>query len=844
MIKSSKDILPNDIADIGGKAKGLLVLQSMGFKVPSFIVISCTTIARWQRLAKSENNIAQIIADDLKDLNDFDYTNVAVRSSAIGEDSDAHSFAGIHSSVLNVKNKAEAIIAIIQVVNSAYSDVALAYRKNNNLPVDDIKIAIVIQKMVRARFSGVAFGVDMETGCRRSAWVSVTDGLGEALVSGQVSGDDYVYTDGYLRWRAGGKREDVEKNILMLVGQAALFISEKQKMVMDIEWSFDGVQCWFVQARPVTSLPPEKNEKETVFDNSNIQESYCGVTTPLTFSYASIAYSRVYRQLMEFMLIPEKHIQEFSPQLNNMLGLVRGRVYYNINSWYAGLLFMPSFGKRKQEMEDMMGLEESVDFVQGQKFTGVQKALKLPRMVKLIGTMVYRFARMKTLVREFDLWFNELYASAKIETIYQQTEWELIQNIKKYQDLFLEKWGIPVLNDTKVMMDMGRVKRLLEKYGATVELKSLIYGSEVESIKPTLGIHSLSKLLAKNQFLVDMLMQHKGSALMECLQLFNENVYYQVQEFITQYGDRCMGELKLETITMRQDPEVLFSMIRGYIQGGLHLKDNLFQNHDEAVLKQTMDKVTAKMSFVEKFTFKRGLRKLKTSIADRELMRLHRTRNFGLMREYFLAVGAIWQRRGFLESHRDIFLLTQDEVFQICEGRYYGHEIKTLIVDRKQQFEFHKTQPVKTQMKAQFPNSFSIYTFENGVDSGAAEFNGLSCSQGCVEAEVVVVSSPEEARDLKGKILVAERTDPGWTPLFALVKGVIIEKGSMLSHSAVIAREMGIPAVLGIQNISTMLKTGDRVRLDGTNGNIRIIDSGLAQATADVEFEVPHTSSL
>lgn len=826
MIKSFNDLSHSGLSLVGGKIKGLCLLKANGLAVPEFHAIDAQTVKTWLAQVTFDKRLFDIVAKDIQNCDERIFQNVAIRSAVLGEDSESHSFAGIHESVLNVVNREQAIAAIVKVIESAFSPLAIDYRRKNHLNETDILISIVIQKMIQPVFAGVSFGVNLLTGCRQSAWLSVVNGLGDKLVSGKAEGQEFYYQNGKLfSLTSESLQTETEKKFLYEIAQATLSLSEDQKMIMDVEWCYDGQQCWYVQARPVTSLPVIKNQSATVFDNSNIQESYCGVTTPLTFSYASIAYSKVYGQLMELMLISDTEIKKFNPQLSNMLGLVKGRVYYNINSWYVGLLYLPSFGKRKKEMEDMMGLEKPVDFVQGQQFSTIEKIQKIPQMLRLIGLMIYRFARMESSVREFKVWFEAIYQSASIDKIYQQSEEEIFENIKRYQELFLEKWGTPVLNDTKVMMDMGRVKRKLEKYGFQGEIKSLIYGSEIESVKPTLEIHKLSKMFALDPIALNLLNMYKGTELFQQLSFFANEIYQSIKEYISNYGDRCMGELKLETITIRQDPEILFSMIRSYIRADLHKKEALFHIHNDEEIKKIFSEVTDKMNFIERKIFEKNILNLKNSIANRELMRLHRTKNFGLMREYFLALGKHWQQKKYLHSFRDIFFLTQDEIFQIFEGRFYGANLIDVIDVRKKHFESFKSVKVDTQVKISKPSSLSELVFEEVKVGDGRQFKGLACSQGIVEGEVAIVESPDDIEDLHGKILVAERTDPGWTPLFALIKGVVIEKGSMLSHSAVIAREMGIPAVLGINQITKALKTGDVIRLDGTNGNIQVIRS-------------------
>src|SRR6185503_17215572 len=151
-------------------------------------------------------------------------------------------------------------------------------------------------------------------------------------------------------------------------------------------------------------------ESDLVFDNSNIQESYCGVTTPLTFSFASHAYFEVYSQLMGMMGFSEAETRAHDRRHRELLALINGRVYYNIGNWYRGLLFLPSFGRNKADMERMMGLTEPVDFVEDSKPGWRQKLATVPRMAQTLVRLLAAFARIDSKFARFEASFEKKYS--------------------------------------------------------------------------------------------------------------------------------------------------------------------------------------------------------------------------------------------------------------------------------------------------------------------------------------------------------------------------------------------------------------------------------------------------
>ena len=379
----------------------------------------------------------------------------AVRSSMVGEDSDAFSFAGQLDSFLFQTSVEEVAESIKRCWASAFGDRSLAYHLRSGLPIFDIRVGVVIQRMINGSVSGVMFTADPVSGDREVSLITAAWGQGEGIVSGLCNTDEFYWSHGgsekssklalkdiqVVRASGGGGtvEEDVQEELQEVrclseaevdkIGQEGVRIAERFGKPQDIEWTIEGGELFVVQSRPITSLPapPNKDGPEVVWDNSNIQESYCGVTTPLTFSYAVRAYETAYRQTAEALQVPREEIESFRPYLKNLLGLIRGRVYYNINNWYRGLLAFPSFGTNKSDMEKMMGLEDPVDFVEDTVLSMGEKVRKLPRMLKTLGVLLWEFRRLPKTVPAFLANFEENYRRVDREALKSMTFSQLME---------------------------------------------------------------------------------------------------------------------------------------------------------------------------------------------------------------------------------------------------------------------------------------------------------------------------------------------------------------------------------------------------------------------------------
>ena len=418
----------------GGKAANLWELTARGYPVPPWLCISATVFDRFHAAPELDDTLRAEVLRRLCDMG-LSNTPVAVRSSGLEEDSAELSFAGQFDSYMYQQGENQIFDSILRCWSSAHSERIVAYRAASGVSGAGVRMGVLIQKMVDSEIAGVAFSrnplrpADRSTAVVESVW-----GQGEGLVSGAVDADRFEVDRSSLEIRAelatkshalirnqrGGTRKvelDAERACAPSLTSAQ--VRDVATMVIDLErdfgkpqdceWAFTGGGLFCLQTRPITALPPDSvfdatvtGREPIIWDNSNIIESYAGVTTPLTFTHVNRCYREVYIQFCRVMGVPERIIAEHEPVFRNMLGLVRGRVYYNLVNWYRLLALFPGVARSKGFMETMMGVKQSLT----PELAALFDSLRSPeypawRRVALAATTSYRLTRIRRYVRDF-----------------------------------------------------------------------------------------------------------------------------------------------------------------------------------------------------------------------------------------------------------------------------------------------------------------------------------------------------------------------------------------------------------------------------------------------------------
>ena len=801
---------------------------------------------------------------------------VAVRSSAIGEDASGESFAGLHDSFLFVRGREELLDAVRKVWASAYNERALSYRKEKGLPLEDIAVAVIVQQMVHARSSGVVFTANPVTGNPHELVVSALYGAGEGLVSAGLDADNYTVSKQDLSFREdlaskeerlvlddstgrGLKREPLPEPLreastltgeqVMKVAEVGLALERHFGRPQDIEFSFDEEGDLLVlQTRPVTTVaeygPAAGNR--LIWDNSNIIESYSGVTSPLTFSVIRHAYEIVYHVFAEVMGIPDEVVKRNQTTFANMLGLIRGRVYYNLLNWYRLIHLFPGFDYSKGFMESMMGLREPAALEDAEDEPGFFKRyfVELPKLLRLLFRSARNFIRIRTIVDDFQRHFDT-HVSAWRAMDFDALPPERIMTLyHEMDDAILWNWRAPIINDFYVMIFYGTLKKLCVSWcgdeAGTLQNDLLCGEGDIESTKPTKMLLELASTARANPELADAILNRPPDALAEELPLDSrfEEFNGEIARYLSLYGFRCMNELKLEEYSLRDRPAFLYQMIRNYI--ALDDDEALSVEAMEARERETranaemraFDSIRASRSlFPRTAVFRWVLRNARLGVKNRENLRFARARIYDLLRDMFRSIGRRLVREGLLDHTDDVFYLTVEELWDYIKGTAVTANIRELAALRKTEFDEYRRDEeaapddrFETFGMVYDRNLFRDWT-SVPLEAEEGVLQGTGCCPGEVTGPVKVIRSPSDDMSLSGEILVAGRTDPGWVPLYPSVSGILIERGSILSHSAIVAREMGIPTVVGIPGLLAAFETGQWVTMDGSAGTVRAVES-------------------
>jgi len=878
---------------LGGKAANLAVLESLGFPVPSWYAI--TTAAFEAALVRSpvltpdeirarilevpfppglEEEIAA--AHEARIGPDGESAYVAVRSSAAGEDAAGESFAGLHDSFLFVRGREQLLIAIRKVWASAWNERALAYRRAKGISLDSIAVSVVVQRMIEARTSGVLFTANPLSGSVHEIVLSALWGAGEGLVSTGLDADtwtvdketlditpslaakterlilDAAAGGGLLRAAVPGADRDrpsLSDDEVRTLARLGLAVERHYRRPQDLEFAVDlEGRPFLLQARPVTTveeLGPAAGNR-LIWDNSNIIESYSGVTSPMTFSFIRQAYSIVYHCFAEVMGIDARTVKANREVFGNMLGLFRGQVYYNLFNWYRLVRLFPGFNYNKSFMESMMGVREPARMAGEEaappSVSRLQRyTVELPALLRLLSRSVRNFLSIRRIVGDFQAHFRRHYEEWSALDFRAMPPHELAALYGEMEDKLLWEWKAPIINDFFVMVFYGTLKRLCVSWcgdqSGSLQNDLLCGEGGIESTEPTKMLLGLAAKARRQPELRALLLQAPAEDLAREIPAdprFSEFAAG-IARYLDLYGFRCVNELKLEELSLRDRPAFLYQILRNYLAAeDSSALDTTFQEEREGRVRREAEAraFQAIRGPVRRAVFRRILGNARLGVKNRENLRFARTRIYGLLRELLRAVGEDFVGKGLLDRSDDIFYLTLDEVWDFTKGRAVTMNLKGLAALRRAEFDAWRQQDPPADRFESFGLPYFRNRFQGRPHAAVASEDGLlrgtGCCPGIVTGPVKVLRTPSEDARLDGEILVAERTDPGWVPLYPSVSGLLIERGSILSHSAIVAREMGIPTIVGIAGLVSTLKTGQVVTMDGGVGTVKVEESSQA----------------
>ena len=744
------------------KAENLKILKDRGLIVPSFDVI------KWE--------------DRDKEIDISKYKGMyAIRSSSNIEDSDLSSFAGQFDTYLNVKDK-DINKKVKDCFNSINNLNIKDYINKRHLTNNEITMDVIIQKMVDSDYSGVMFSSSPE-GLLNETVITVGKGLGSGIVEDKVDTTTYYYNNTDDIYYYDGKKDYLSKDLIDQLIRNKNRIVELLGDYQDIEFAIKDDRIYILQARKITTID---DSKLTILDNSNIVESYPGVSLPLTISFVNFVYTNVFKKVAFRILHNKKVLNKYDDNLNNMVGSSSGRVYYKISNWYTIIRFLPMNSKIIPVWQEMMGVKNksiSSDKVKVGFLTRIKSYYHaIHEFNKAPKNMDYLNNKFIEVNNYFNDNFKEDLSIEEVKTIYDKVK----------EDILID-WDITLVNDMYSFLYTALLKNRLKKKNVSEDTINNYFSgiSNIESLKPI-------------KSLINLAYQKDKISKEEYKELYND--------YIDKYGDRSLEELKLESETFRTNHKLLDNKINEYRKDLNKLNELYTSINKEKESNINDDAIT-------RFLSKRAM----LGIKNREISRLNRSRIYGMVRSMFLSIGNTLHKKKLISDKKDIFYLTIDEIFD-----YKNYDLKKIIKDRKEDYKIYNELPNYSRLIFMNKEFDKHHTRVNNVEKTFDKdiLFGTSTSKGITEGYALVVDDVTKSIDTKDKILVTKMTDPGWVFLLATAKGVISEKGSLLSHTAIISREIGIPSIVGVDSATSIIKTGDYIKMDANSGKIEIMKRG------------------
>ena len=759
------------------------------------------------------------------------------------------------STPFSLFRKSELAVHIAKCRASADSERVRLYRgTSRNAPM-----CVIVQQMIRSQASGVLFTAN-PAGALTETVIVAAYGLGEGVVQDRVETDTCIVDrlTGRLRTETAHKTRKVdcteaacggvglmpvppeladqpvltEAEVLLLADTGASIGRLYPHCFVDIEWCLDEQRrLCILQCRPVTTIPAGEF---TIIDNSNIIEGYPGITQALTFSILKDGYRKNVTALARSIGIQARAIDAARRALEHMVAYVEGRVYYNLTSWHRIFDLVPGGGGWLCPLFDTM-----IGAAQGLPAEAVRVAQRLSvrhaqQYIQVGIRLLIRFfsakRRAKRYQREF-LAIQNMFRASRIETL---TSHELIELWLQLDTRIFRLIHIPLLNDLFLMLLVPATKKALARAGvpdAENLFNALMCGEDVmESVLPVRSIVRLAEQARSRTELVQALRLAVASQQPGDL----DGLFTRYPEFakdfhahIDLYGDRLPQELKIETVSFRENPLLFADAVLRQIETDMTVKGLRAREH--AVREEGEARLHRGLAGKPLHRLVTGylLRKTRQGLASRESSRLDRARFFGMFRALARAMGRNLAQEKAILDPRDVNHLTFEELKDYIMGSSADTDIKSLIALRKQQLDiFQDRSPAERMLlRGTVYRNFIVQNRpagipETSIGAGAARLQGIPCAPGMVEAEALVVDSPDISLPVTGKILVARMTDPGWVFLMVSAAGLIVERGSLLSHTAIIGRELGIPTIVGVKDACRLISSGSRIRMDGATGHI------------------------
>ena len=783
---------------------------------------------------------------------------VAVRSSATAEDLPGASFAGQQESYLNIEGAEAVLMAIKRCWSSLWTPRAMAYRKQQGIDAGSASMAVMVQHMVAADVAGILFTTNPVTGAQDEMVIEAAWGLGESIVGGRVNPDTIVVekATGQIRQMrlgekaimtvpvAGGTAEvEVESQkrarVALSSAQIAALVSNGCTIEslftvpQDIEWAFVGERLYILQTRPVTTIATgmtkhrhehisqvpvapgddswdqESNKPPRPYDlwtRTNFGENLPFPVTPLT--------STGFPLIMGQNIDPAQEGAQVARRFYGRLYINEGAVMHMLSEDYG----LPSF-----VIDSMWGSSRRGKHKSKGKFRPWRLARRIPSLLRMLSQQRKKgkagsgkqtpdqfFAQINGWVSDF--------MQRDLQSLDDRALWA--EGIPAWSErgAYVMSKNIAISAPSAIMY--GLLERLVgwwaKRKEITHDLVTGISGVYSAEVGPLLW-HMAQAL--RDAGLADMVLDRSPEEALASLRLMPEAGQFmeQFEVFLRRHGHRCPNEVELLHPRWAESPQQVIELLAGYVQAGDTLNPEEAERRQQQRRAEAIALVEKRLGPVRRKILRSVLAKAQNAVRVRDNSRYAVTKFLFPTRKVFALLGQRWTERGWLAQPDDIFFLTVSELEKlVAEGNPQAleHDLHTLVANRRLAYEYWFTVVPPDVIG---PDGVPVMEAEKE----AVALSGVPVSGGRARGVARIVLDPREAARLHaGEILVTQATDPGWTPVFPLVSGLVLEIGGQLSHGAIVAREYGVPAVLNVQGAMRRIQDGQVIIVDGDVGKV------------------------
>lgn len=758
---------PKNANLIGRKAASLAWLQNANFLIPKTIVCTTQLFDDWQKQKALPLSLAPELASHLNKNKKY-----AVRSSGTLEDMTENSFAGQYETRLQIQGVEAIAEAIEQVLESTNSEQLHSYLKEAGIDQNKVSMAVIVQEMVKPVISGVAFSKNPITGFDETI-IEAVEGTGTQLVQGTVTPARWVYKWGKWITYPNEKAILTDEQVDHLLEQISS-ISDKYNQPADIEWVFDGEQFYFVQIRPITTL-----QTLNIYSNRISKEVLPGIILPLIWSINVPLVNTAWIKMFTELIGPN------GLQPADLSKSFHYRAYFNMGA--MGVIF-DAMGMQPETLEVMIGLEGGD---QRPSFRPSLKIMKhMPRMLKFAWQKWRYAAEIEKKLPIFQAEYDHL-ASLPMP----ETEPELIQAIDHLFNLTIDMAYMNIVGPLLSQLYTTQFNRQLDKDGiSSTSFDFRADSAEFEPYDPNIALEKL------NQASSDL--SHEDQSQLEAGTLNSDSEPFasKFESFVHQFGHMSDSSNDFSQVPWRENRPLLQKMIAHFEKA--HSAENSITWSDLSAQGKTNRSLTRKYQKAKQFQLYRE------QISSTYIF------GYGLFRNYFRKLGQIFAQKNLIDDTDDIFYLYYDEVNQTIADHVPQRE---LVKSRKQEIESvqNAIMPETIYGNASPPVQTAL-DIENG-----SSIKGVPTSPGYYQGPVRVITKASEFEKVNsGDVLVIPFSDVSWTPLFAKAGAIVAESGGMLSHSSIVAREYGLPAVVSVQAACARFKDGEEVLVDGYQGTV------------------------